>query len=323
MTDQRTTTTATVDGAAEAVAAVIGRLGGATAAATARDIATEAAVAYSTTNKKLRLLRDVGWAESFDNGDGRTVWRLTAAGVQAAADAEQADPDPDGGPTARAIPPQPGRTAAGGTTDEVDQPTDAATDTEGVGDGTADEDTTTAARDPQPVAPDPQPVAPVTDAEPPAKPAELDKREAPPVPAAAEGTASHEGTATPGDDTDGVGTEPGEPAAALPAAGPVDADPPGAEPAGPTPTEAAAAPKPRRASGTLDGAVMDILEADPDGQFKVGQLCKLIDKANEGSGAAKASPGAVVLACQRLERKGKAALAVERPATYRLAPPTT
>src|SRR2546430_1522910 len=77
--------------------------------------------------------------------------------------------------------------------------------------------------------------------------------------------------------------------------------------------------KPRRAHGTLRGAVLDILEAHPGQGFKVGELCKLIDATNEGSEVAKASPGAVVLACQRLVAKGNGVLAVEKPATFQLA----
>jgi len=93
-----------------------------------------------------------------------------------------------------------------------------------------------------------------------------------------------------------------------------DADAAAPEP----PRQPAASAKPRRASGTLDGAVLDILEAHPEQTFKVSQLCKLIDAANEGSDTAKASAGAVVLACQRLVGKGKAVLAVEKPATFQL-----
>ena len=93
-----------------------------------------------------------------------------------------------------------------------------------------------------------------------------------------------------------------------------DADAAGPEP----PRQPAASAKPRRASGTLDGAVLDILEAHPEQTFKISQLCKLIDAANEGSDTAKASPGAVVLACQRLVGKGKAVLVVQKPATFQL-----
>jgi hypothetical protein len=94
-------------------------------------------------------------------------------------------------------------------------------------------------------------------------------------------------------------------------------------PAATTPAQPGATAKPRRASGTLDGAVLDILEAHPDRAFKVSELCKLIDQANAGHDVSKASPGAVVLACQRLVTKGKAILAVEKPATFQLVPADT
>src|SRR3954447_3462041 len=87
-------TTGKTDTAAETVATAIGRLtrdggtddGGATAA----DIAAAAGMAYSTTNKKLRALKDAGRATSFDGPDKRTLWRLTTAGP---ADTIGATPD--------------------------------------------------------------------------------------------------------------------------------------------------------------------------------------------------------------------------------------
>jgi hypothetical protein len=72
MTDTRTT--GTTDPAVETVAAAIGRLGEATAAA----IAAEAGIPYSTTNKKLRALEAAGRAEAFKADDTRTKWRLTS-----------------------------------------------------------------------------------------------------------------------------------------------------------------------------------------------------------------------------------------------------
>ncbi|MEV4539330.1 MarR family transcriptional regulator [Asanoa sp. NPDC049518] len=78
----------------------------------------------------------------------------------------------------------------------------------------------------------------------------------------------------------------------------------------------------RRAKGTLDGAVLDVLEAEPGRVFKVSELCKLIDAANDGSDVRKASPGAVVLAAHRLVTKGRAVLVVEHPASFQLHPPT-
>jgi hypothetical protein len=72
---------------------------------------------------------------------------------------------------------------------------------------------------------------------------------------------------------------------------------------------------PRRAGGTLRGAILDILEANPDQRYKVGQLCKLIVAANGDIGAAKASQGAVANALDTLSRKGTVTRTVDRPAT--------
>ncbi|MEV0430588.1 MarR family transcriptional regulator [Micromonospora sp. NPDC050495] len=78
----------------------------------------------------------------------------------------------------------------------------------------------------------------------------------------------------------------------------------------------------RRTGGSLRGAVLGILEAHPDRAYRTGELCKLIDAANAGSGAAKASAGAVANAAIKLVASGAAVQTVERPATYQLAPAT-
>ncbi|MFG1888089.1 MarR family transcriptional regulator [Micromonospora sp. NPDC049051] len=78
----------------------------------------------------------------------------------------------------------------------------------------------------------------------------------------------------------------------------------------------------RRTGGSLRGAVLDILEAHPDRAYKTSELCKLIDAANAGTGAAKASPGAVANAATKLAAAGTAVQTVERPATFQLAPAT-
>ncbi|WP_240033316.1 MarR family transcriptional regulator [Micromonospora globbae] len=76
----------------------------------------------------------------------------------------------------------------------------------------------------------------------------------------------------------------------------------------------------RRAKGSLRGAVLDILEAHPDRAYKTSEMCRLIDAANAGSGARKASAGAVVNALVKLVAAGKAVQTVEKPATFQLAP---
>ncbi|MFI7523803.1 MarR family transcriptional regulator [Micromonospora globbae] len=78
----------------------------------------------------------------------------------------------------------------------------------------------------------------------------------------------------------------------------------------------------RRAKGSLRGAVLDILEAHPDRAYKTSEMCKLIDAANSGSGAKKASAGAVNNALVKLVAAGKAVQTVEKPATFQLAPTT-
>jgi len=61
----------------------------------------------------------------------------------------------------------------------------------------------------------------------------------------------------------------------------------------------------------------------PVRQYKVGELCKLIDAANADTGAARASQGAVANALDTLSRKGTVTRTVDRPATFQLTPPPT
>ena len=84
-------------------------------------------------------------------------------------------------------------------------------------------------------------------------------------------------------------------------------------------TDSAAEAGDRRQSGTLRGAVLDILEANPGQRYKVSELCRRVDKANEGTGARKASAGAVHNAATKLVETGRAVLAVDKPATFALA----
>ncbi|MDZ5447270.1 MarR family transcriptional regulator [Micromonospora sp. 4G57] len=87
-------------------------------------------------------------------------------------------------------------------------------------------------------------------------------------------------------------------------------------------SEAASTAPDRRSKGSLRGAVLDILEAHPDRQYKTGELCRLIDAANAGSGAKKASGGAVYNAAVKLVAAGTAVQTVEKPATFQYAPTT-
>ncbi|MGS2619308.1 MarR family transcriptional regulator [Micromonospora sp. LZ34] len=111
-----------------------------------------------------------------------------------------------------------------------------------------------------------------------------------------------------------------------------DTDTAGAPPTDPTPDQAPTTsdsaqapqaedrpPNARRAGGSLRGAVLDVLQAHPDRQYRVGELCRLIDAANAGTGAAKASAGAAANALAKLVIAGKVVQTVERPATFQLA----
>ncbi|MFD0783690.1 MarR family transcriptional regulator, partial [Micromonospora azadirachtae] len=102
-----------------------------------------------------------------------------------------------------------------------------------------------------------------------------------------------------------------------PVAASEDADSDTAVPAGEAGISAAGG---RRTKGSLRGAVLDILEAHPERAYKTSELCRLIDAANAGADARKASAGAVVNAADKLVGDGKAVRTVEKPATFQLAP---
>ncbi|MGA8113921.1 MAG: MarR family transcriptional regulator, partial [Actinocatenispora sp.] len=72
-------------------------------------------------------------------------------------------------------------------------------------------------------------------------------------------------------------------------------------------------------AGTLRGAILDLLEAHPDRSYKTSELCRLIDRAHEGTGVAKASAGAVHNAAMKLAAEGAAVLASEKPTSFTLA----
>ncbi|MEV0811350.1 MarR family transcriptional regulator [Micromonospora sp. NPDC050200] len=268
------------------VLAALAELGEATAAA----VAEHAGLGYSTTTPKLRAWEGSGQVERFRTGDGRTLWRLTDSGRAATATA--------GAPHPTATPEGPQATAGPVGTDEQSQASDgspsaAVADVPPPASGGASPRSHPDQH--APVAPDP--------AEP-TEPAELTEPnqevEAPTVAAS-----------TPVADADQDAS--GEP---TPADGRPDAEAADAPPDGSRPGTA------RRIGGSLRGAVLDILEAHPDRAYKTGELTKLIDAANAGTGAAKASAGAVANAATKLVADGKAVQTVDRPATFQLAPAT-
>ncbi|MGW3607944.1 MarR family transcriptional regulator [Micromonospora sp. NPDC005161] len=248
--------------------AALADLGEATAAA----VAEHAGLGYSTTIPKLRAWEESGQTERFRTDDGRTLWRLTAAGHAATASHEIREQAP-------ADPVAPNPTVEVETLDERSQ----------------DRDRPSGAALDEPDEPSDDHVEPAAD----------------PVPDAI----PHETTTPAPADTDSAGETP------------VDSTPAHEEEQEQDSPEAVEAPrgearpaKNRRTGGSLRGAVLDILEAHPDRQYKTGELCKLIDDANEGSGAAKASAGAVVNAAIKLVAAGTVVQTVERPATFQLAP---
>lgn len=307
------------------VLAALHRLGEAPAAA----IATEAGLGYSTTTPKLRTLQTAGLAEATRSDTGGSLWRLTDTGR---ANAEQ------GGHGQPASEPATRDTHTAGAAAEHGPRGD---DTQDSGEAAGwDHDQ----RPPAEAFAHGQPDAAQESASPAPGDADAAPDEAveagntetehgddshrstaePEVPAATDDTDPAPGTTPAANEADaepaasdrcpaGTATDSitGEPAAEAPAA------PPATEAAG----EAARAPA-RRASGSLRGAILDILEANPGQQYKVSELCKLVDRANEGTGAKKASAGAVHNAAVKLVGTGRVVLAAEKPATFALADPT-
>ncbi|KAB1929602.1 MarR family transcriptional regulator [Micromonospora sp. ALFpr18c] len=307
------------------VLAALHRLGEATAAA----IATEAGLGYSTTTPKLRALETGGLAEPTRSDTGRSLWRLTDTGRAHAEQGEHGQPAPE--PAARATD-TPGTAAEHGPRGDDTQDSEEAAG--------QDHDQRPAAE--VPAEGEPDAIQEST------SPAPGGVEAAPDEAAEAEDTETHDG-----DDDDRSTAEPEVPVATddtdpatgtTPAANEADAGPatpdcppvgtatdsttgdPATEvPAAPPVTEAAgeaAQPSTRRTSGTLRGAILDILEANPGQQYKVSELCKLVDRANEGTGAKKASAGAVHNAAVKLVGIGRAVLAAEKPATFALADTT-
>jgi DNA-binding PadR family transcriptional regulator len=298
-----------------------------------RDIATQAGMAYSTLTPKLRALESDGLAERVTEA-GTSRWQLTASGVLAAAvtsDATEADDTlpldteterPDVADTETGHPQTQDTDIGAGTEDaDIDEDgpegaadavqiaaadADRAAEAEPIGEAPprrAEADDT--ADDPDADG-ESQPVAELTGA---AADPGLD----------AEGTAAvARPDATP-DNTDETAADRGaqdEPADA-PA---TDRDTAAVPEAGDAVSAASAAEaedttaKPRRRGGTLREAALAALRKL--GPSKVGAVCKAIDEANEGTGAAKASPGAVRNALDKLTEDGHAALVAEKPAAF-------
>jgi len=333
-------TTGKTDTAAEAIAAAIAHLtreaggtregGGDAVGATAADVATAAGVAYSTTNKKLRVLKDAGRAESFDSPDKRTLWRLTTAGqaspVSAAPQQTDPAPEPVAEPVSHTMSADDAGTVDGGPDAEAPQtatlqPADNGAPTvEAALTPAGAADPTTGPGTESDLPGDPGPDAEL-DAEPDAAPAD-------PPGDATTGAAATDGV--PPDHTDPTGNaDPGDTAqpAEQPATQPATQPAPGpARSPRRTRTQTTTggdgtSATTRRAGGSLRGAILDVLEANPDRQYKVGELCKAIDEVSAGAGYVKVGAGAVFNAVVKLVGEHRVVQTVERPATFQLATP--
>ncbi|AYF26765.1 hypothetical protein CSH63_04670 [Micromonospora tulbaghiae] len=306
------------------VLAALHRLGEAAAAT----IATEAGLGYSTTTPKLRTLHAAGLAEPTRSDTGPTLWRITDTGRAHIGQGRHGQPAP--GPATR-------DTDTSGISAERGP---RGGDRQEAGEAAGQDD------DQPPVAEVPAVGQPEVGGES-ASPAPGDVEAAPGEDCGAENTEADHGEASvrrPAEPDVPVVGGTGPAAGATPAADGVDAEPatpevPGAGtavdstsgglaadvPAAPPATEAPGGEvqaRLRRASGILRGAILDILEANPGRQYKVSELCRLVDRANEGTGAKKASAGAVHNAAVKLVGTGRVVLAAERPATFALADPT-
>jgi hypothetical protein len=140
------------------------------------------------------------------------------------------------------------------------------------------------------------------------------------------------------EDAGDVGSEVGGPAADVAAAEPppsdADADPLSADAAdtaddadaSAVDADTAAAPKPvavakrKRPAGALEASVLEILRNRPDETFKVNDLRKLVDKADEGTGYPAASAGAISNALIKLTGTGDVDAVEAKHATYQAAP---
>ncbi|MEU7617274.1 winged helix-turn-helix domain-containing protein [Micromonospora rifamycinica] len=277
--------------ALDRVAAALTALGQDSAAA----IAERAGVGYSTATKRLRLLEEAGQAETFRADDGRTLWRQPTN-----PSTRHDDGDPSASTTATDHPepdypcePSPPQEQFASTVVE-EGPGDEATS--GPPDGVFSP--TTHAEADQPPSQDAPTRSDTGDSEHPYTPTHDD------TPAGTgEGTAGSADETKFGQVLDPVGSDDSGVAGGLGEA-----------------ASATAGGKQRRSKGSLRGAIRDVLEAHPGQALRTSQLCRAVDEANAGSGAAKASAGAVVNAVHKLVVDGLAVQVVERPAAFQLAP---
>lgn len=288
MTDGPRPTTTDQPQPANSNFAVLGAIADLGLDATPAAIAEKVGIAYSTVNPKLRSWETAGLAERFRHATGQTLWRLTDAGRASTATPPQyaeAGPPPEPTTTAPATGSEPTESAATRASAGDDPATSASMPPAG-------NDTTISV----PAAADTRiDVDPSHDHEP--SPVSTDP--------------------TTGDDAQPIGSGTVTDTAPKPAADDAD-DAQSAQ------VDTAAAPaKRKRPKGALRASALAILQANPDSEYTIGQLAKLIDQADAGTGYPRASDGAVSNALDNLERDGKAAKVADRKAsTFALAPTT-
>jgi hypothetical protein len=265
--------------------------------ATPAAIAQQVGIAYSTVNPKLRAWEAAGLAERFRPESGQTLWRLTAAGR-----------------ASTATPPQFAATATPAESTVTDPVVEQAA-TASTQPGVARPSATTATEPFHDDSQDPAATVP---------PAAAGNDASAPEPTTVDGHLGGDVTSDeePADTALSGASEPiagSEPATSTvdEAAGPDDHHETGT---GATP-DAVAPAKRDRPRGAIPKSVLAILQADPDREFKVDEMRKLIDQADEGKGFKRASPGAVANAFTNLTKQGLAELLEDRDhATYRLTP---
>ncbi len=292
--------------------------------ATAAKVGEQAGLAYPTTTPKLRKLEALGLAEKFNNDASQTLWRATRPaagnddGAKAAAQATTPttdEPEPHDGPGAAeangAAPSEPAPAAP--ETGETARQTPAAPPPASAAGQPAEPE----AAEPEaaePEAAEPEAAEPEA-AEPEAVEPEAVEPEAV-EPDAAEGEDYEEFEPEgPADDAlNGVASTAAGPATTGDEAPTADA--------GEDTTAPAAAPKAKRKrpAGALEASVLAILQGDPDGQYKINDLRKRVDKADEATGYPAASAGAIANALDKLTGKGQVISIPAKHATFQATP---
>jgi hypothetical protein len=274
--------------------------------ATPAAIATEVGIAYSTVNPKLRAWEAAGLAERVRHDNGQTLWRLTDAGRVSTATAPPfADTAAPAEPAAARTTAEPATTQSAAPPATVTPPSTATDTNDGDGD---------------------RPMTPVSAAVPADSDASLSEpapRETP-IGDDVEHSSDEKPdiSADPAVSDTALSPDPGTVADPAPIATAEAAKP--AEGRGTdagTPTRAAAPVKQDRPRGAIPVTVLEILRANPDSEYKVEEMRKLIDQADEGKGFKRVSHGAVANAFTKLAGQGQAELVEGRThATYRLTP---